>query len=441
MAKVQPFKGVRFNPAKAGELADIITPPFDVISDKDQARFYERSPYNVVRLIWGKSTPYDTRGDNPHSRAAGYLRQWLQQDVLRRDSREAFYLTALEFPFQGAHRIRFGLIGRVELAEFADGVVLPHEKTFTNVKSERLGLITACRTNLSPIFSLFDDPADVIGNWADHSTSLPVELDIRDHNGWRHRLWRVTDKDLILRMSRYFQDKRLYIADGHHRYETALNYRKSLGSDLPPDHPANYTMMYLCSMRDPGLVILPAHRLLKDVPRAVLDSFIDRARDFFDVQTLPYAEDRRDSALVELMSVLHANPAEGRIGVFMKRSRRFTVLKLKRPGIMQRLFAGEFPEAIGLLDVTVLTRLIFMELLGFDQSRLDNEKLIGYATDPADAVGSVLQGEYDVTFILNPPSLRQVCDVAERGLVMPRKATYFFPKVTTGLVMNLLITP
>ncbi len=438
MAEVHPFRGVRFNTEMAGPLADIITPPFDVISEKDQALFYERSPYNMVRLIRGKSTPYDTRGNNPHSRASDHLRRWLQEGVLKQDAEAGLYLTALDFPFQDTHQTRYGLIARVKLTEFADGVVLPHEKTFTNVKSERLGLLKACRTNFSPIFSLFDDPADLVAQWAELAAACKTEIDVVDYNGWRHRLWRITDQDRITTTIRYFKDRRLYIADGHHRYETALNYRNSLGADLPPGHPANFTMMYLCSMRDPGLIVLPAHRLLKDVPRSVLDAFVDRAREQFEVRVLPYEEDRRDNALAELMTALHANPGGGGIGVFIKRSRQFVVLKLKRPEIMKQMFGAELPEAIGLLDVTVLTRLIFMELLDFDQSRLDDEKRIGYTTDPKQAVDAVVRGEYDVTFLLTPPSLQQICSVADRGLVMPRKATYFYPKAITGLVMNRL---
>ena len=436
MANVQPFRGLRFKPAMAAQLADVITPPFDVISEQDQTLFYERSPYNMVRLIWGKKTAYDTRRNNPHSRAADYLRDWIQTGVLRRDEEPALYLTTLEFPFRGSRLTRYGLIGRVELKEFSEGVVLPHEKTFTNVKAERLGLIKTCRTNFSPIFSLFDDPSDMVAEWSQWKASRRCELEITDHNGWRHGLWRITEPDLIVRATQCFTDQKLYIADGHHRYETALNYRSSLGTALPQNHPANYTMMYLCSMRDPGLIVLPAHRLLRDVPLAVLDDFIERAHDYFDVQTLPYAEDQRDNALTELISILQAAPDEGPIGVFNRRSRQFNILRLKHRGIMKQMFSEELPEAIGLLDVTVLTRLIFMELLEFDQSRLDNEKLIGYTTDPQEAVAAVVSGDYDLTFILNPPSLRQVCDVADRGLVMPRKATYFFPKVITGLVMN-----
>lgn len=436
MADVQPFKGLRFDEARVGRLADVITPPFDVISAADQALFYERSPYNVVRLIWGKTTAFDTRGNNPHSRAADYLRQWIAEGALQQDRLDAMYLTTLEFPFGDTRLTRCGLIARVALQDFSEGVILPHESTFTNVKAERLGLIKACRTNFSPIFSLFDDPADMVSEWAELAASANPELEVADHNGWRHRLWQITDTDLIGRTRRYFRDRKLYIADGHHRYETALNYRNSLGADLPRGHPANFTMMYLCSMRDPGLVVLPAHRLLKDVSRQLLDGFVQRAQEFFDVRRLPYSEDRRNIALEEMLSVLHARPTDVCIGAFTRGGRQFIVLRLKDRAVMKQMFAAEFPEAIGLLDVTVLTRLIFVELLGFDQSRLDNEKLIGYTTAPQDAVNAVARGDYDVCFILNPPSLRQICDVADRGLVMPRKATYFFPKVVTGLVMN-----
>ena len=233
----------------------------------------------------------------------------------------------------------------------------------------------------------------------------------------------------------------------HHRYrgspvgyETALNYRdwvSSRASGLNNHHPANYVMMYLTSMEDPGLIILPAHRLLNEVPAEDRESFIRRAKEYFDVITLPYENNLHKEDLAQFISVLKSNVAKHCIGVCMKDRPELYLLILK-PGVMENMFGHELPEALINIDVTILTRLIFMEILGFDQARLDNEQLIAYSSIEREAVNAVAAGKHDIAFILNPTKIQQVRDIAEAGLIMPRKATYFFPKVITGQVMNSL---
>jgi uncharacterized protein (DUF1015 family) len=440
MAEVIPFKGILFDSGKINDLADVITPPFDVISKSAQQQFYERSPYNVVRLILGKKTEFDTRHQNPHSRAADYFNEWRENEILTKDCRPAFYLTAFEFPFDGRKMNRFGLISAVRLAAYSEGVILPHEKTFTNVKSERLQLMRASGTNFSPIFSLYPDDEGIIYN---HLTTLAgaasPDIEFSDHDGCRHRVWRLTEKESVDWVSSVMADKRIYIADGHHRYETALSYRDWLRGqkkNLDPDHPANYVMMYLCSMKDPGLVIRPAHRLLKDIPKTAAEDMISKVGDFFKVESIPFDENERDKVQSQFSSLLTPENSENVIGVFVRGRREYFVLRLDRPQVMTEMFGNELSEVLLNLDVTVLTRLIFMEILGFDQARLDNEKLIGYTTDIKDAVNKVVKGDFDAAFILNPTAVEQVRDIADHHLVMPRKATYFFPKVTTGLVMK-----
>jgi len=442
MAEVIPFKGVLFNPGKVKDLADVITPPFDVISKSDQHRFYERSPYNVVRLILGKKTEFDTRSHNPHSRAADYLKEWQENDILREDRLPAFYLTAFEFPIDGRSVTRYGLIAGVRLAPYSEGIILPHERTFTNVRSERLGLMQASRANLSPIFSLYSDKdGNIHSRLIDIVGSTPADMDFKDHEGFQHRLWRITATNLIRQISDALADNKVYIADGHHRYETALNYQQWLRGTMPelnPDHPANYVMMYLCSMQDPGLIIRPAHRLLKEVPKTAVDTLLSRARDFFEVVSIPFQENERDKVQDQFRAMLSPEGAENVVGLFVRGRREYFVLRLTRPQIMSEMFAEELSSVLLNLDVTVLTRLIFMELLGFDQARLDNEKLIGYTTNIKEAVNKVVRGDFNAAFILNPTTVEQVRDIADHGLVMPRKATYFYPKVTTGLVMKSL---
>ena len=442
MAEVIPFKGILFNSEKIIELADVITPPFDVISKSAQQQFYERSPYNVVRLILGKKTEFDTRHQNPHSRAADYFKEWRENDILIQDRRPAFYLTALEFPYDGRRVIRYGLIAAVRLEPYSEGIILPHEKTFTNVKSERLGLMRASRTNFSPIFSLYPDKEGLIyGSLTELAGATPADIDFSDHDDCRHRLWRLTEDESVTKISKNLADHKIYIADGHHRYETALNYRDWLSNrtkNLDPDHPANYVLMYLCSMRDPGLIIRPAHRLLKDVPQTTADALISRTGDFFDVESIQFKENERNRVLERFRSLLTSEHSENVIGIFVRSRREYFVLRLDRPKLMSEMFGDELPDVLLNLDVTVLTRLIFMEILEFDQARLDNEKMIGYTTDIKDAVDKVVRGDYDAAFILNPTVVEQVRDIADQNLVMPRKATYFYPKVTTGLVMKSL---
>lgn len=441
MAEVIPFRGLFFNPDKTLNLADLITPPFDVISKHQQDRFYKSSPYNVIRLILGKKTGFDTRKNNPHTRAADYLNQWLAERILVRDEQPTFYFTSLEFPLGGENITRYGLIACVRLEPFQKGIILPHEKTFTKVKSERLELMQACKTNFSPIFSLYADENSIFQRLQTAVVGRNPDIHFRDAAGCKHSLWRVTDTGVHRHVADALRPRRLYIADGHHRYETALNYRDWLAGsagELDAQHPANYVIMYLCGMNDPGLVILPAHRLIKEVDKAVLEGMLPRAAEYFDIREYPYSEDRRQSVLDSLLDALRANAGGRSLGVAVKAKRSFYLFIL-RPGVMSGRFGADIAAPLRELDVTALTRLIFMEILGFDQARLDNEKLIDYTVDARAAAAAVHNGEADAAFILNPTNVEQICKIARQGLVMPRKATYFYPKVTTGLVFNQLV--
>ena len=245
---------------------------------------------------------------------------------------------------------------------------------------------------------------------------------------------------LIIIVRKCSDVKKIFIADGHHRYETALNYRDWLSartSNFNGNHPANYVMMYLCSMEDPGLIILPAHRMLNEVPVELRESLIYKAKDYFDITSLPYDDDQHKENLSRFISILKSNASNHCFGICMKDRPELHLLTLK-PGVMEKMFGDELPEVIRNIDVTVLTRLIFMELLGFDQARLDNEQLIAYSSIIEDAVNAVSAGRHDIAFILNPTGIQHVRDIANAGLIMPRKATYFFPKVIDGQVMNKL---
>ncbi len=439
MAEVVPFKGVRYNPDLIKNMADVVAPPYDVISPKEQDGFHQRHPNNVIRLILGKTRADEDEKENVHVRAGRFFHKWREDKVLIQDEVPAIYLTTVTFSWEGERYTRLGIIACVRLEPFEKGVVLPHERTFSKVKSERLQLMKYCHANFSPIFSLYSDGDDDLAPLNAFAAAEKPEVDLIDDKGHRHRLWPITDKDLITLVTSYFRKQIIYIADGHHRYETALNYLEWVKENDPSysaDHPANFIMMSLSSMEDPGMVVLPAHRLLKQVSEQELSRLMGNAKECFDI--LPFGvESELKGGLSEFNRALAANAHRNAIGFFSSEKSILQVMVLKE-GVMARLFEDKIAPALRDLDVTVLTQLTMMEVMGFDQARLDDETKISYQTTAFGAVDAVRAGEADMAFILNPTRIEQVQRVAENGLIMPRKSTYFYPKVVSGLIFNLL---
>lgn len=442
MARIIPFKGVFYNSDKIHNLGDVTIPPYDVISKQEQLDFHNRHPYNIIRLTLGKQAENDTNKNNWHTKAAGFFNDWLSKNILLRDNSPSLYLTSVEFSSENTMITRYGLIALVGLEPFNKGIVIPHEKTFSKVTAERFELIKNCHANFSPIFGIYSDQNDILGSLKDAAGAKTPDMEFVDSHGLKHKLWRITDTSVHSHITDAMKEKKLLIADGHHRYETALKYKKWI-SEIKPgfsaDHPANYVMMYLSSMEDPGLIILPAHRILKEVQDSELTRFIQKAENYFEITTIPFDEKSRENARVQFISALRSNSSRNIIGVFIKNRQEFYLLTLK-PQIMKQMFGKEIPASLRNLDVTVLTRLILMEILGFDQSRLDDVKLITYSSCDKQAIKEVASGRCDISFILNPTKIEQVRDITRQDLIMPRKSTYFYPKVITGQIINSLTT-
>ncbi|RJQ79505.1 MAG: DUF1015 domain-containing protein [Desulfobacteraceae bacterium] len=438
MAEVVPFKGVRYNPELISEMAAVVAPPYDVITPEEQDVLYRRHPSNVIRLILGRHQPGDTADDNVHTRAGRHFRTWMDQRILVSDPAPCFYLTSVEFTSNARLCTRFGIIGRVRLEPFEKGIVLPHERTFSKIKSERLMLMKACHANFSPIFGLYADGSEILQRLHAIAETQPA-VNLVDDKGHRHRLWCISDEGIASYLVAFFKNQRIYIADGHHRYETALAYRdwvKQTRPDYSSDHPSNFVMFSLSSMVDPGMIILPAHRLLKDLSAQQAAEFTQRAGEFFDVTRIA-VDKGMEEALAEFSRTLHSQAHRHAIGLFSSQPAVMQVMVLKE-GVMARLFKDQIPAALRDLDVTILTHVIMMELMGFDQEQLDDETKIIFRTTIKEAVQVVGEGKARMAFILNPTKIEQVRRVAEQGLIMPRKSTYFYPKVISGLVFNLL---
>ena len=441
MAEVRPFRGIYYNPSAISNMAEVVMPPFDVISPKEQEDAYRLHPHNMIRLELSRKTPSDSDQDNTHVRSARAYRNWISEEILLQDDTPAYYLATTDFSIDDTRFTRLGLIGRIRLEPFEKGVVRPHEKTFSRVRADRLELMKACRTNFSPIYALYPDATGTISGMLkgplEHERAA---MDFEDRNGHRHRLWRLSDPVTQQKLSQEFLERIICIADGHHRYETSLAYREWVRKNDPSysdRHPANYVMMHLTAMEDPGMVILPAHRLLRKVPAEARATLLERAPEFFHVGRIPFGDNGGTAACRQLVSRLGNAGTDTRIGICMKDGREFYLLTLK-PHVMDQRYGKELSDTLRDIDVTVLTRLIFIDILGFDHARLDDEKLIGYASTARKAVEEVGTGEYDITFILNSTRIDQVRRVADNGLIMPRKATYFYPKVIAGLVMHSL---
>lgn len=438
MARIIPFKGILYNQEKIENVADVVAPPYDVISEEKQGELHDRHENNVIKLILGQDQEGDTKENNRHTRAADYFNSWIAEDVLTADTAQALYLTSLDFVSGGQVVTRYGLITQVGLEPFENGVILPHEQTFSAVKSERLELLKICKANFSQIFSIYSDQDDILTTLVRAVEGVEPDIDLVDDVEERHKLWRITDKTILDLIQKKMSDQKLFIADGHHRYETALNYRKFLQETDPAfdeSHPANNIMMYLCSMEDPGLIIYPTHRLLNSADETALASLLENAGAFFDISEHPF-----NNSYEEVMDAFRkdlADDSDGiKIGAAIKEKSALYVFKLKAAVLETKL--ASIPEALRNLDVTILTNLIFIELLGLTQDALDKEKLITYSENDAHAVEAVVNGNCDVAFVINSTKIKQVQDIAESDQIMPRKTTYFYPKALTGLVFNTL---
>ncbi|HXM52071.1 MAG TPA: DUF1015 domain-containing protein [Candidatus Binatus sp.] len=430
MATVRPFQGILYDPTRV-DLSQVVAPPYDVISPADQRRFYRQDPHNVVRLIAGEVRPTDTPEDNKYSRAAGFFQQWLADGILREEASPCLYVYRHQFvdPSSGHERVRRGLLGVVELEPFGSGV-LPHEQTHARARADRLSLTRAVVANLSPVFALYEDPASTVGRIVAPAVAEPPRLSITGEEGDRHTVWSISTAERLHDLAEVFRTSRLYIADGHHRYETALNFRNKQRQDhpeAPPDAAFNYVLMLLVDVADRGLTILPTHRLLHDFERfdpALTGRLANRHR----------VTRRHDRAT--LLAAMQEPTGGHRIGVALSR-----VPSPSEGGQGGGYFTVDIessgaPDPVSQLDVSVLHHEILERELGLEPAELESERYLSYSRDVGGLLDRVETGAGQAAFLLRPPAVSDVVEVARAGQVMPQKSTYFFPKPASGIVFN-----
>lgn len=440
MAEISPFRGMRYNLEKVSDLGEVVIPPYDVISKQEQELYHHRNPHNMIRLELGEKTAHDSPQDNPHTRAKHYLEEWMRAEILIRDEQPAIYYYELDYSLTPQSRqTRYGFICLLRLEDFGGGGVRPHERTFQAIKDERLSLMLACRANLSPVFALYADPAQLVDHHLKAGRDSGALFSFDDDHGMRHRIWPVTNGQVLRQVRALMLDKAIFIADGHHRYETALNYRNIQRNQFPEAQPTasfEYIMVYLSNMNQGGLTILPTHRVLRTLGSWEPEQFLTRAQSFFEITRY----DADDAGLREWrmkLETIGLNQGTA-IGFYSGKVGALYLLKAKSEETDSYLTQRKIPPVLHGLDVVVLDEVIFRNLLGVSESLLTDEYNIHFKHNLLDAFSNVRSGEYEVGFFINPTHIEQVQDVATAGLIMPHKSTYFYPKVGSGLVINLL---
>jgi uncharacterized protein (DUF1015 family) len=431
MADIRAFRAFRYDLGHVGPLADVVAPPYDVIDPALQQRLYDRSPFNVVRADFGKGEPGDTDESNRYTRAAGLMRDWASGGVLKQDTARSLYVCHQEYEVEGQRHTRKGFLARVRLEPFGQGRIFAHEETMPGPKEDRLKLMRATGMNLSPVFSLYPDEAGEVQELLDEAVrrSLPVEA--ADHLGTVSRLWPVTDQHVITQVTGLLGPKPVFIADGHHRYETSLRYleeRQAAGDVANDEAPANFTLMMLVGMSDPGLLILPTHRLISGIPAVTGEKLRELLAGYFAVETVGTGA----GAARDCWDLIEADGSQNVLGFGTVADGGWHVARLTDPAAMDALAKDHSPDwrglAVSILHVLVLNKLV-PERLGATP-KCEYVHLVREVTD------AVTAGRCQLAALVPPATMGHVERIAGHLEKMPPKSTYFYPKLLTGLVFN-----
>ncbi|HEY2411212.1 MAG TPA: DUF1015 domain-containing protein [Pirellulaceae bacterium] len=447
MPTIQPFRGLRYNLGQVGSLSDVITPPYDVISPEFQDELYKKHPANFIRLELNRDEPGDNESQNKYTRAAKFLKNWRQEGVMQVDPDPALYVYHQTFQLGGREVTRRGFMTRVRLERFGEGKIYPHEETHSGPKADRLNLTKACRANLSQIFGLYPDPENAAQNKLEEAIAGQTPLTATDHLGVVHRLWPVTNVKTITEVSALVDPKPLFIADGHHRYETACNYRDLLAQQGPLDanHPANFVLTQCVSMNDPGLLVLPTHRLFRGLKPITSEQLQARLGAHFDTRTIAKGADRAPS----LWEDLEIAGDQGRLAFYTAEDDTWTHATITDEG-KHRLaeIAGEHSTDWQSLGVSILHRLVMDSLLKLTDlpkpMYVHSAEEVAEALRKGDTAGRDATGQmgsggrFELACLVMPATVQHVQAISEHNERMPAKSTYFYPKLLGGMVVHLL---
>ncbi len=437
MAHIEPFRALRYDPTRVS-IPQVVTQPYDKITPEMQDGYYAASPHNLVRVILGKEHASDHTRENRYTRAAQSFRDWRQQGIFLQDAQPSLYLYVQRFTAPGgtAEMERRGIIALGRIEDYSDGVVFRHEQTLAKPKADRLELLRATRAHFGQLFMLYSDPAGEIDGVM-VPTGSP-DLETKDEYGVSHQVWKISDQTVVNRVQHKMRDKKLVIADGHHRYETALNYRNeqraAVGNPNPSRDaaPAPYdlVMMTLVNMDSPGLVILPTHRVVHGLPSFSAAAFREGACPYFSVEEVDASVDAARAKVILREA--------GRMGTALLAVTADRVFLLDRAKLVSpEIFSG-WSLRQQALDVVQLHKCLLEGVLGISEEAIREQRNVRYIRDIDEAMAQVRSGAANVAFLMNPARMSQVRDIAFAGEVMPQKSTDFYPKLLTGLTIYAL---
>ncbi len=434
MVETKPFFGWRFN-ADHVALSEVVAPPYDVIDEKEQNALYQKNPHNIIRLILGKEESSDTpEGNNKYKRAASFLEAWQKQGVFKQEKEPAYYLYRQTFshPDTGKKVGRVGIFATVRLEDYSARAVLPHERTHSAPKADRMNLIRSVKGNLSPVFGLYEDKEQSLDSLYKSIMKKTPDVFFKDDKNTAHEIWLIKEKDAVERISNFFKTQSIMIADGHHRYETALAYRNGLretGQVSNGQASSDYVMMALVNIYDEGLLVFPTHRLLKLKSTPSLEEIKKLLSPYFAISCFNVNETK------DWETRLSKEPKDHVVIGLQWNKSEACLLHLKDEYGLRRVMPIKKPEAWYRLDVNIVQHLIIHKLLGVKPEKF--EEVVSYTRYLNEAVERVQSGEATIGIILRAPDVATVKQVCYSGEVMPQKSTYFYPKLPSGLVLHL----
>lgn len=437
MPQISAFRGLRYNLAQVGSLSKVIAPPYDVVDGALQKQLYDNSPYNFIRLELTKQEPGDSDPQAVYERAATLFRQWVREGVMQHEPDPAIYVYHQVFDYAGRTYTRRGFMCRVRLVRFGEGNIYPHEQTHAKAKDDRLRLTRACQANMSQIFGLYPDPTNAAQNLLENAVAGTAGLEAVDHLDVTHRLWPVTDQSLIAKVGTLIEDAPMFVADGHHRYETACNYRDELaaanGGSLPAEHPANFVLTMVMSMDDPGLIVLPTHRLLHGVEALDATELSQRLSVCFDCEP---AGSGPEAAQAVWKQIEELND-QGAFGLYTAKDQKWTLVTANESTAEKMAeVAGDQSEDWRSLGVAMLHSLIIDRLLNMEGHA--KPTYVHLVQEVVDGLHGKLEGElsYSLAALVMPATVDDIRKVSLHNERMPAKSTYFYPKLLSGLVVN-----
>lgn len=432
MVKVSAFKGITYNKEKIKDLDKVMSPPYDIISPKKQDQLYENNPYNFVRLILGKQYPNDSDDNNRYTRAKKDFQQWQQEKILIGSDKETLYPYKITYILNGEEKTMNGFFILLRIDKKYEKVKA-HERTLSKPKADRLNLMRACYANLEPIQLLYIDEQDSIHQTIQQALSNEAFINVTGYDGFNHSIWKITDNSVINKVKENLDDEILFIADGHHRYQTAINYANEMEENTgntDPDAPFQYRMVILANMFDEGLAILPTHRLLHLPKNFNKEKLHNDLKDYFNVEIFSRDQSLPETQLANKIKKQIETESEHKFAVLFKD--KYIVLTLKDESVMDSL-AKHRSETWRKLDVSILHKIVIEEIMGITQDTLEDH--VKYTREDEEAIEVVDDRSFDCSIIMNATKIEELKAIADAGEHMPQKSTYFLPKMLSGLVM------